>query len=85
MTGSNLSRDELVKRESAEYQTTVPLWLKAVSPLVLLHHRLRKLLSGAYSQKPFAYSIYTRRSLDQRVTFDVAKPTGRWSWRRSPA
>ena len=85
LTGSNLSRDELVKRESAEYQTTVPLWLKAVSPLVLLHHRLRKLLSGAYSQKPFAYSIYTRRSLDQRVTFDVAKPTGRWSWRRSPA
>jgi glycosyltransferase involved in cell wall biosynthesis len=79
LTGSNLSCGKHEKRER-EFQATVPLWLKAISPLVLLHHRLRKLLSGAYSQKPFTYSICTRRSLDQRVTFDVANPTGRWRW-----
>ena len=43
--------------------------------------RLRRLAAGHFSLKPASYSIYTLQSPEQRVRFDVAKPTAVW-WNR---
>lgn len=41
-------------------------------------HRLRRLLAGHYSLRPFDYSIYTLEHVRERQTFHVKKPTGVW-------
>jgi hypothetical protein len=43
--------------------------------------RLRRLAAGHFFLRPTSYSIYTLQSPEQRVTFDVSKPTAVW-WNR---
>jgi hypothetical protein len=59
----------------------IPPWVKALKPVWVLQHRLRRLAAGHFSLKPMSYSIYTRQSPERRVTFNVAKPTAVW-WNR---
>jgi hypothetical protein len=58
------------------YQTA-PAWARRLKPLFVLQHRLRRLLGGMYSQKPFAYEIYTQVSPDRRQRYEVSHPTWR--------
>jgi len=77
-TGENMNLKPNAIREKNEILATIPLWLRLFKPVWILQHRLRKLRAGHYSLKPTSYSIYTLQSPDQRVRFDVAKPTAVW-------
>jgi hypothetical protein len=50
-------------------------------PLLIAHHRARRLAAGHFKLQPMSYEIYTRQSPGKRVRFDVAKPTSVW-WNR---
>lgn len=77
-TGENLSLKPRVAGELQQFRASAPVWMKALRTPINAHHRVRRALHGAYSQKPFAYSIYTRHSPAHRTTFQVERPTFRW-------
>jgi hypothetical protein len=76
MTGANMSVGPNAKRENRELFDTAPFLARKLRPLLILHHRARRLLGGMYSQKPFDYEIFTLKSLQQRRKFHVDRPTG---------
>ena len=80
-TGDNLCLSPGGERETAETAAMVPLWVKTLKPLWIVRHRLRRLAAGHFKLDPTNYSIYTKASLDRRVTVDVPKPTAVW-WNR---
>lgn len=77
-TGKNLSLHPEAEAERARLRSITPLWVRALRPLIIQHHRLRMLLNGAYTQRPFQYAIYTEHSPTRRVHFTVEHPTGLW-------
>ena len=80
-TGENLCLSPRAVSETKETLAMAPAWVRALKPVWIAHHRLRRLVAGHFNLKPMSYSIYTRQSPGQRVRFDVAKPTGVW-WNR---
>jgi glycosyltransferase involved in cell wall biosynthesis len=74
-TGGNMSARPNAVRENQALHRTAPLWARGAKPLIILHHRLRRWLGGMYSQKPFAYEIYTPASPDRRQPHQVSRPT----------
>lgn len=74
----NLSLTPPVAAERQMKLDLAPAWTKRLRSAIILKHIARRYLNGFYSQKPFTYSIYTAGSPDQRVTFQVARPTARW-------
>jgi len=79
-TGRNLSLNADVSEEAQAFFATAPLLARTFRRLFLLHHRLRRLMTGIYFQKPFSYSVYTRHTRRQRVNHCVTRPTFRWKW-----
>ena len=79
-TGRNLSLEAKAQEEGRAFQATAPATLRSLRPLVLAHHRVRRLLGGIYSQQPFEFELYTAASPKQRVTRKATKPTFRWRW-----
>jgi glycosyltransferase involved in cell wall biosynthesis len=80
-TGENMNLKPNAIREKAETGRMIPGWVKALKPAWILHHRLRRLAAGHFALKPVNYSIYTLRSPEHRVPFQVLKPTAVW-WNR---
>lgn len=78
-TGENMNLKPNAVREKKELYNSAPAWMRTMQRPIIWHHRWRKLWAGAYSQKPFQYSIYTKTNLKERVRFDVAHPRGRWN------
>jgi len=78
MTGENMSAKPNAIRETKELRRSAPLVARTLKPVLILHHRLRRLAGGIYSQQPFSFSIYTHASPDQRVSFEVTRPRFRW-------
>jgi glycosyltransferase involved in cell wall biosynthesis len=76
-TGANMSAGPNARRENRALRQTAPRWARTLKPLIMLHHRVRRLLDGSYWQRPFDYALYTRTSPGQRVHHQVAKPTFR--------
>ncbi len=81
-TGDNMNLKPNAQRESAEKQKMMPGWTRRLEKFWILHHRMRLVMHGAYSKKPFDYSLYTLSSPDKRVNIHVDKPTGHWHARR---
>lgn len=79
-TGHNLSLRPEAQVEARAFFAQAPRLVRWLRPLIVAHHRLRRLLGGAYWQRPFDFAIYTRDSPDRRVVQHVARPTGRWQW-----
>lgn len=80
-TGENLC---LTPRAASERQMKLemaPAWVKLLRPAIISQHLVRRYFNGFYSQKPFGYSIYTHRSPEKRVAFQVDKPTAMWQRR----
>ena len=73
-TGANLGKGAGAVRENIALRRTAPFWARQLRPLWIAHHRLRRLLGGMYSQKPFAYDIYTIKSPDRRQHFEISRP-----------
>jgi len=80
-TGENMNLKPNALREIKETRAMTPLWLRWLKPVWIVQHRLRRLAAGHFSLEPTSYSIYTLQSPQQRVQFDVAKPTAVW-WNR---
>jgi hypothetical protein len=80
-TGENMNLKPNAIREKSDTDMMIPSWARALKPAWILHHRLRRIAAGHFSLKPTSYSIYTLKSPEQRVTFDVPKPTAVW-WNR---
>lgn len=78
-TGENMNFKPNALREKRELHDSAPVWAKALKAPIILHHRLRKLFAGGYHQKPFQYEIYTLSNPENRVSFDVSHPSGRWN------
>lgn len=77
-TGTNMGLDANTARERRAFHATAPAWARGLSPLALVHFRLRRWRAGHYRCRPHAYAIYPPAQPDQRKTFQVAKPTFRW-------
>ena len=77
-TGENLSLLPGAEEERQRMREMPPFWVRRLRPILILHHRLRMLANGSYSQRPFEYSVYTRQSPERRTAFRVDKPTGIW-------
>ncbi len=80
-TGDNMNLKENAMREYREIRDSAPAWARAIKPFWVWQHKARKLLFGAYSLKPFTYSIFTLEQPDKRIAFPVANPTSVW-WGR---
>jgi glycosyltransferase involved in cell wall biosynthesis len=80
-TGENMNLKPNAIREKAETEKMIPPLVRALKPLWIFHHRLRRLAAGHFNLKPTSYSIYTLQSPDRRVRFEVQKPTAVW-WNR---
>jgi len=78
MTGRNIGFTQQARREHETFYNTAPAWARALRRPIIYQHWLRRLLHGAYYQRPFRYSIYTKTSPKRRLTFMVPKPTFRW-------
>jgi glycosyltransferase involved in cell wall biosynthesis len=76
MTGANMSVGPNAKRENRELFEAAPALARKLKPLLILQHRVRRLIGGMYFQRPFDYEIFTLKSPDQRQRFHVDKPTG---------
>lgn len=75
--GDNLGRSPAAREEWKRLRNTAPVWMRALSPWWVLHHRMRRLVGGRYRQAPFEFSVYTPDSLECRVEQSVAKPSFR--------
>jgi glycosyltransferase involved in cell wall biosynthesis len=80
-TGENMNLKPNAMREKAATDAMTPRWARALKPIWIGHHRLRRLAAGHFSLKPMSYEIYTRQSPERRIRFDVPKPTAVW-WNR---
>ena len=76
-TGANMSAAPNARREARELNQSAPAWARRLKPLIVLHHRLRRLAGGMYFQKPFAYELYTLNSAEKRVLHEVSRPVSR--------
>ncbi|HUY31666.1 MAG TPA: glycosyltransferase [Pirellulales bacterium] len=79
VTGENLSQSPRFQQELARWRTrpgAPPRWLTGP---VVLHHRLRRLLAGAYARRALSLELYGRDSLDRRKLATVRRLGNRWS------
>lgn len=79
MTGANMSAGMNARNEACGLRATAPVWVRTLKPVWILHHRLRRLLAGAYSQPSFSFSLYTRQTTQRRITRNVTSPQSRWT------
>jgi glycosyltransferase involved in cell wall biosynthesis len=65
-------------REKKEIVASAPAWAQMLRSEIIAYYRLRRVVAGAYWQKPFDYAIYTLHNPSVRTTFRVDRPTYRW-------
>jgi len=80
-TGDNMNLKPNARRESKLMVESAPKLVQKLAPVFKIQHRLRRLVHGLYFHKPHRYSIYTRSSPGERLTFKVEKPTAIWKAR----
>jgi glycosyltransferase involved in cell wall biosynthesis len=73
-TGVNMCVGPNARREARQLRASAPVWARQLRPVFILHHRLRRLLGGMYSQRPFAYEIFTLASPEHRQRYEVGQP-----------
>ena len=79
-TGKNLSLEAKAQEEGRAFWATAPSLARGLRPAILAQHRLRRWRGGIYQQEPFAFSLFTNGSMEQRVVRQVDQPTYRWRW-----
>jgi hypothetical protein len=75
--GTNLALSEAAALEIRP-ATSRTLRHQISDATMIASHRLRRLVAGHYSLRPFHYSIYTLEHHEGRQTFCVDAPTGVW-------
>lgn len=79
-TGTNLGQSASAEDEENRWRAQAGILGKLVRPLIVVQHRARKWLAGAYCQRELRYAIYTRRSPEKRI--DQHGTVG-WHWPRN--
>lgn len=79
-TGGNLSLSDVARQEKARLADRVPWMVRRLNPCIVLHHRLRKLLAGAYRSDPIRYEIFTTDLPAQRREFTSGEGRPSWRW-----
>lgn len=82
-TGTNLGLSPKAVEEFQRIEARIPPWQITARPLIRTHHRIRMLMRGAFTQRPFSYRIYTQHSPAERREFRVEHPTPLWHTRLS--
>jgi glycosyltransferase involved in cell wall biosynthesis len=77
-TGDNMNLKPNARREKEVTNGMMPGYVRRLAPAFVAWHRLRMLLSGNFTQKPFEYSLYTFKSPEARESHFVPKPTPIW-------
>ena len=80
-TGDNMNLKPNAVLEKRRVARMTPLLARCFRWPLLQTHRVRAVVSGLYTEKPFTYSPYTRTSPSKREDIFVPKPTGIW-WAR---
>jgi glycosyltransferase involved in cell wall biosynthesis len=80
-TGENMNLKPNAIWEKKASARRTPGWGTAFRWPLLQLHRMRAVCHRLYWEKPFSYSLYTKRSPNQRQEVFVPKPTGVW-WAR---
>lgn len=80
-TGKNLALSERARREHSLVAEMTPIWMRRVALAFLAWHRVRRLLAGHYTPRPFTFSRFVQGNAESRVVSYVAKPTGIWRGR----
>lgn len=80
-TGSNLGQSAQGAAEEQRWRSGAGAAGSVLRPLVILQHRVRKWLAGAYRQRKVDYEIYTRSSPEKRVG---RRATLGWHWPAPP-
>jgi hypothetical protein len=76
--GKNLSLMPVGIEEARKVQAMAPFWVRLFKPLWIAHHRWRRFAAGHFDLKATSYEIYTPKSPQKRVRFDVPQPTAVW-------
>jgi len=76
-TGSNMGDGENAHRERLRLAASAPVLVRAFKPVIILHHRLRRLCGGMYFQKPFSFEVFTQKDPAHRNLVNVGHPTFR--------
>ena len=74
-TGANLGQQPVWRAEWRRLRDTAPGWMRLLSPVWVVQHRLRRWLDGSYRQPPFSFSLYTLRNRGDRVLRHAEHPT----------
>jgi hypothetical protein len=80
-SGENMNLGAQAQKERLAFRAQAPAWVRFLTPVWKLLHRLRRWSHGHYRPGPFAYDIYTPSSPDRRVHMEVPQPTFYWSAR----
>ena len=67
ITQSNLGQTSIAMAETEKWQSTLPRWIKWMTPVVIIIHRLRKIFAGAYFLRQVEANVYTQNSPKRRV------------------
>lgn len=73
-TGANMSAGPNAQREARELHASAPALVRALQPLWVAQHRVRRWLGGMYRQEPFQFSLYTADSPARRQAQQVTAP-----------
>jgi glycosyltransferase involved in cell wall biosynthesis len=74
-TGENMNFKPNALREKHQMFQSAPAWARTARPVLVAHHRLRKLVQGVYRQQRFSYAVYTRAHPQRRTVVEVDRPT----------
>ena len=79
-SGENLGLSSAAKEERARLDASAPPYFRALRPVWVLAHRVRRLWSGAHRSDDVAYEVYLPKS-DKRKAFTAKKLRTTWPGR----
>ncbi len=83
-SGSNLSLDPISDKEKAKFNDTLPYWYRLLKPLFFVSFFVERILNGTYSEKSsMSYSIFTKKSSNERITLTKKAPGFRLKFQRT--
>ena len=79
-SGENLGLSLTAKEERARLDASAPLYFKALRPVWVLAHRVKRLWSGAHRSEDVAYEVYLPKG-DKRKAFYAKRLRTTWPGR----
>lgn len=81
-TGANMNLLPNAQLEKRGLFDSAPSWVQRATPLIVLHHRFRRLLACHYFPRKITYSLYTLQNSQARVAVEVPRSASTCRWKR---